>query len=101
MQRLEVSGAVRPIYGSLGVEGLIVVFVFCGGVAGVWRRVTVWLVHYLSSHRGGLETSGTNHTVTRHHIPEERRPQIHRCEVSNLEQVLSVSCICQQATTVG
>ena len=23
MQRLEVSGAVRPIYGSLGVKGLI------------------------------------------------------------------------------
>ena len=25
MQRLEVSGAVRPLYGSLGVEGLIFV----------------------------------------------------------------------------
>ena len=28
MQRLEVSGAVRPLYGSLGVEGLIVDFKF-------------------------------------------------------------------------
>jgi hypothetical protein len=27
-----------------------------------------------------LETSGTNHPVTRRHIPEERRPQMHRCE---------------------
>jgi len=28
MQRLEVSGAVRLIYGSLGVKGLRMVFVF-------------------------------------------------------------------------
>ena len=25
MQRLEVSGAVRPMYGSLGVKGLIII----------------------------------------------------------------------------
>ena len=29
MQRLEVSGAVRPIYGSLGIKRLISVKVFC------------------------------------------------------------------------
>ena len=28
MQRLEVSGAVRPVYGSLGVKGLNLVFRF-------------------------------------------------------------------------
>ena len=28
MQRLEVSGAVRPIYGSLGVKGLSVLYHF-------------------------------------------------------------------------
>jgi len=27
MQRLEVSGAVRPLYGSLGVKGLITVYI--------------------------------------------------------------------------
>jgi len=26
MQRLEVSGAVRPLYGSLGVKGVIIYF---------------------------------------------------------------------------
>ena len=29
MKRLEVSGAVRPLYGSLGVKGLIRVIVLC------------------------------------------------------------------------
>ena len=29
MQRLEVSGAVRPIYGSLGVKRLIGTFINC------------------------------------------------------------------------
>jgi len=28
MQRLEVSGAVRPLQGSLGVEGLILYYVY-------------------------------------------------------------------------
>jgi hypothetical protein len=28
----------------------------------------------------GLETSSTNHRVTRCHVPEEGRPQLHRCE---------------------
>jgi hypothetical protein len=32
MQRLEVSGAVRPLYGSLGVKGLKIV-----GVVTEWR----------------------------------------------------------------
>jgi hypothetical protein len=27
-----------------------------------------------------LETSGTNHLMTRHHIPEEQRPQPQSCE---------------------
>ena len=29
MQRLEVSGAVRPIYGSLGVKRLTKIFIYC------------------------------------------------------------------------
>jgi len=29
MQRLEVSGAVRPLYGSLGVKRLITSLIFC------------------------------------------------------------------------
>ena len=33
MQRLEVSGAVRPIYGSLGVKGLSMICIF---------RIEVW-----------------------------------------------------------
>ena len=33
MQRLEVSGAVRPLYGSLGVKGLK----FCDGVCACVR----------------------------------------------------------------
>ena len=47
MQRLEVSGAVRPIYGSLGVKRLITIFVYrcqqplyTRTVPGVWRRRT-------------------------------------------------------------
>ena len=35
MQRLEVSGAVRLIYKSLGVKGLKMVFVF----ESTWRRI--------------------------------------------------------------
>jgi len=27
-----------------------------------------------------VKTSGTNHPVTQHHIPEERRPQLNRCK---------------------
>jgi len=27
-----------------------------------------------------FETSGTNHTATQRHIPEERSPEVHRCE---------------------
>ena len=34
MQRLEVSGAVRPLYGSLGVKGLI--------LSSDWVNVTVF-----------------------------------------------------------
>jgi len=37
MQRLEVSGAVRPLYGSLGVKGL---------TAGVYKGHRVFSVRY-------------------------------------------------------
>ena len=37
MQRLEVSGVVRLIYGSLGVKGLI-----CYKLIRVLERLTVW-----------------------------------------------------------
>ena len=36
MQRLEVSGAVRPLYGSLGVKGLIIEY-----TAGMLQLKTV------------------------------------------------------------
>ena len=34
MQRLEISGAVRPLYGSLGVKGLISEFVQLWSILG-------------------------------------------------------------------
>ena len=41
MQRLEVSGAVRPIYGSLGVERLIVGsdWIYCDSFYAITQRV--------------------------------------------------------------
>jgi len=37
MQRLEVSGAVRPLYGSLGVKGIIVDRCCEGNTAILWH----------------------------------------------------------------
>jgi hypothetical protein len=48
MQRLEVSGAVRPLYGSLGVNGLIVLFgvpIIVGKFFSVGH-----LLHYISKY---------------------------------------------------
>jgi len=36
-----------------------------------------------------LEKSDKSHPVTRHHIPEERRPQPHRCEILYSGKVFS------------
>ena len=42
MQRLEVSGAVRPIYGSLGVKRLILKVM---QLKGIWRSLCIVAVH--------------------------------------------------------
>ena len=41
MRRLEVSGAVRPIYGSLGVKRLIVITIVCNIT---WVNITFVIV---------------------------------------------------------
>jgi hypothetical protein len=73
--------------------------------SGMWRSVSRWSVASVSKWRSGLifrgqvstdiywafrtlkmrplsclETLGTDHPETRCHIPEERMPQLHRCE---------------------
>ena len=42
---------------------------------GMWCHVTGWLVLDVFRPPLPLKTSGTNCPVTRHHIPEEQRPQ--------------------------
>ena len=70
MQRLEVSGAVRPIYGSLGVKRLRVIpdkgrGIFDDAVfSGVWVSKAVCC----------FETSGKDKPVRKRHIPQERIP---------------------------
>ena len=48
MQRLEVSGAVRPLYGSLGVKGLTKVILLCWHhalhAARLWNNLVNWCV---------------------------------------------------------
>ena len=47
MQRLEVSGAVRPLYGSLGVKGLTAEFnphLECNMENSFVKHISVWVV---------------------------------------------------------
>ena len=53
MQRFEVSGAVRPIYGSLGVKRLISLFQCFGGTYVSNFRVNSSKILFFEGHRGG------------------------------------------------
>jgi len=62
MQCLEVSGAVRPLYGSLGVKGLKVydIFVNCSWVATRWQQYSTHL-HTNNTHN---DTKQIIHSTT-------------------------------------
>lgn len=58
---------------------------FCNRIDTFKKNYT--LVQSKTKRQGRLETSDTNHPVTRRHISEERRPHLRGCKSFNLENV--------------
>ena len=115
MQRLEVSGAVRPIYGSLGAKRLngSSVSITAGSIAGTdlfeWRAessmifpkfqvpsgnyfhvASIWLAQVRRNHKGSNQASKVGWTIT----PTLWRAKHFRClclSVSNRSQNLRKS----------